>query len=655
MYILLIILPLFGALISLLFGNQIGGAGAIIFTTTLAIFNFLISIFVFYEVALCKSSCFLDIGVWFDVGYCIANWGGFFDSLTVVMLLIITFISMLVHVYSISYMDGDPHIIRFMSFLSLFTFFMIVLVTGDNLIQLFVGWEGVGLCSYLLINFWHTRLQANKAAIKAMLVNRVGDIGLVLAILVAVLVFKSVNYSLIFTVCPLYTNTFLNFLNFSFLSIDLLAFFLFFGAVGKSAQLGLHTWLPDAMEGPTPVSALIHAATMVTAGVFLIARCSPIFEHSPTVLLIITFIGSITALFGATTALFQNDIKKVIAYSTCSQLGYMFLICGLSHYSLGVFHLFNHAFFKALLFLGAGSIIHSTSDEQDFRRMGGLRKLLPFSYAVMVIGSLSLIGFPFLTGFYSKDAILELAFAKYSTIGHFAYSIGVLTAFFTAVYSVRLIFLVFLSPTNSYYKVIKNVHEASVFIFIPLIFLIFGSIFVGFFFKDMFIGLGTPFWGNSIYILPTNYRLVDGEFLPTYIKLLPSFFVLIGSLFSYYGCYYYSNLLLDFKLKYIIFYKFFNKKWFFDKIINTVFVQQFLTLCFSSFYVKIDKGLLEIFGPAGLSFKVLQITDFFFKLHSGSVLHYVFIMVLSFCVLFTLGLTFKLLTMLCVVILLLKL
>ena len=329
------------------------------------------------------------------------------------MLVTVTTISTLVHFYSCSYMSVDPHISRFMSYLSLFTFFMLILITADNFIQLFVGWEGVGLCSYLLIGFWFTRVQANKAALKALIINRVGDFGIILGICLVFFVFQTLDFEIVFPLITFFQNQFFLFFGMNFNVVELICFFLFIGSVGKSAQVGLHTSLPDAMEGPTPVSALIHAATMVTAGVFLIIRCSPIFEYAPGVLNIVTFVGALTAFFAATVGLVQNDIKKVIAYSTCSQLGYMIFACGISGYTVSLFHLINHAFFKALLFLAAGSIIHSLNNEQDMRRMGGLIRITPFTYSMMLIGSLSLAGFPFLSGFYSKDVILELAFVKY--------------------------------------------------------------------------------------------------------------------------------------------------------------------------------------------------------------------------------------------------
>jgi NADH-ubiquinone oxidoreductase chain 5 len=383
-----------------------------------------------------------------------------FDSLTVVMLVVVTFISSLVHLYSTEYMINDPHLSRFMSYLSLFTFFMLILVSADNYVQMFVGWEGIGLCSYLLINFWFTRIQANKAAVKAMLMNRVGDFGLALGLLLLFTNFQSFDYCVVFGLVLKYQNFVVNFLGFEVALLTVLAVLLFVGAVGKSAQLFLHTWLPDAMEGPTPVSALIHAATLVTAGVFLVARSSLIFEFAPFALLIVTVFGAMTCFFAATTGLLQNDLKKVIAYSTCSQLGYMVFACGVSNYSVSVFHLANHAFFKALLFLGAGCVIHAVSDEQDMRKMGGLRKIIPFTYVMMLIGSFSLSGFPFLTGFYSKDVILEVSFAGYTLFSHFSYWLGSFGAFFTAFYSVRLTYLTFLSLPNGFRPVIFTAHES---------------------------------------------------------------------------------------------------------------------------------------------------------------------------------------------------
>jgi len=409
---------------------------------------------------------------------------------------------------------------------------MLILITANNFLQMFVGWEGVGLSSYLLINFWFTRIQANKSAIKAMLVNRVGDFFILLAMFFIFYTFNSLDYDTVFTLAPLMVDYKISFYSFEISIIDIICILLFFGAMGKSAQLGLHTWLPDAMEGPTPVSALIHAATMVTAGVFLITRCSFLFEFSTLSLNIVMFVGSATAFFASTTGLFQNDMKKVIAYSTCSQLGYMIFACGLSGYEVGVFHLSNHAFFKALLFLGAGSVIHAVADEQDMRKMGGLKNLLPFSYSIMLIGSLALIGFPFLAGFYSKDTILEVAYAKYTVWGHFCYYLGTFAAFFTAFYSTRLLFLVFLSEPNGHRVSILNAHEGSWRMTLPLFLLAILSISVGFLTKEMFIGFGTNFWNGAIFILPENYVMSDIEFINLFNKQLPLIFTLSGSFFS---------------------------------------------------------------------------------------------------------------------------
>jgi len=482
------------------------------------------------------SPIFLPIWIWIDVELLQVEFGGFFDSLTAIMLFVVTFISLLVHIYSCEYMKNDPHLQRFLAYLSLFTFFMIVLVTSNNFIQLFTGWEGVGICSYLLINFWFTRIQANKAAIKAVIVNRIGDTAFAIAIF---LIFKStgsVDFSTVFLLTTKLNN----------LEINTICFFLFLGAMGKSAQIGLHTWLPDAMEGPTPVSALIHAATMVTAGVFLIVRCSFLFQEANLILPLMTIVGSLTTFFAATTALVQTDLKRVIAYSTCSQLGYMITACGLSAYNASIFHLSNHAFFKALLFLSAGSVIHAMNNEQDMRKMGGLINLLPFTYSMILIGSLALMGFPFLSGFYSKDVILETAYASYSISGHFAFWLGSLSALFTSFYSVRLIFLTFLNDINSSKVIIQGVHDAPFLMALPMMLLSIFSIFIGYFTKDIFVGLGTPFWGNSLSFSATNYLIfIEIEFLPFYIKILPVIFSTSG---TFLAIIYYKLLYINFNI-----------------------------------------------------------------------------------------------------------
>jgi NADH-ubiquinone oxidoreductase chain 5 len=612
MYLLLIFLSLIGSLLAGFFGKFLGSLGSIRITVFTVFCSFIISLIIFYEVALLKSTVFLELFFWIDSEVLNIKWSFMFDSLTVSMCVVVIFISFLVHLYSIEYMSNDPHISRFMSYLSLFTFFMLILITADNFVQMFIGWEGVGLCSYLLINFWFTRIQANKAAIKAMILNRVGDFSLVIGILFIFVNFKALDYQTVCTLTPFFKNNINNVLNFNLL--NLIGFFLFIGAIGKSAQIGLHTWLPDAMEGPTPVSALIHAATMVTAGIFLVARVSFLYEHIFMILDVIILIGALTSFLASTTGLVQNDLKKVIAYSTCSQLGYMVFSCGLSNYSVGMFHLFNHAFFKALLFLSAGSIIHSINDEQDMRKMGGLRKFLPFTYSCMVIGSLALIGFPFLTGFYSKDLILEISFSKFNKLGYFSYILGTLGAFLTAFYSSRLLCLTFLSKPNGFKKIICHAHDSNFNIKFVLIMLSIPSIFIGYFCKDMIVGIGTTFFDNSIFINLTYYNLIDAEFIGLVYKTLPVYFSLLGFLTSFFSFIFWSNFL--FKIKTNSFgkkiYIFFNRKWFFDKIYNDYLSQFFFKIGFSLSYKFIDRGFFELLGPTGLSF---------FSLKFGSILH----------------------------------
>lgn len=629
MYLLIIFFPLFGAFCSGFLGRFIGRFGSIFLTTFCIFLSFIVSLFIFYEVCLNGSICQLKFLCWFDVGLLNVYWGFLFDQVTSFMLIIVTLISFLVHLYSINYMENDPYIIRFMSYLSLFTLFMLFLVTSDNFIQMFLGWEGVGLASYLLINFWFTRNQANKSAMKALIVNRVGDLGLVIGLSIIYSVFKSLNYYVVFPLSPLFYLDSFNFFFFEFNSLNIISFFLFVGAVGKSAQIGLHTWLPDAMEGPTPVSALIHAATMVTAGVFLIIRCSPIIEYSPFILLLISFVGALTAFFAATAGIFQNDIKKVIAYSTCSQLGYMIFACGLSNYNVGFFHLINHAYFKALLFLSAGSAIHALSDEQDMRKMGGLVNLLPVTYLMMFFGSLSLMGLPFLTGFYSKDVILELSYSYYSINSFFIYWLGIVSAFFTSYYSFRLLYLTFWCKPNGYKIIFQKVHESSFLIKIPLLVLFFGTIFFGYFTKDMFIGLGTDFWGYSIFNLPDNIIILNSEFVPYHIKLLPVFFSFFGAFFVYYNNVLFLNhnyYGLNLNLKKI--YSFLINKWYFDYIYNYFIVLNFLSVGFFSFK-EIDRGFIEIFGPLGFVRLVSNKLRLLNNIQTSYIHHYIFIMILG--------------------------
>ena len=630
MYLLCLLLPALNLLLSCSFGKFIGK-----YSKTIIIFNMflcvLVSLFIFYEVGLNSINCIINLGDWFKIGVLRVEWLFVFDSITSIMIFLVVLISLFVHLYSIDYMSHDPHVIRFLSYLSLFTFFMLMLVTAGNYVQLFLGWEGVGLSSYLLINFWYTRVQANKSAMKAIIVNRFGDFGIYFALLLMFFFFKSFDFGIVFAMIPFFQNTHIMFMNHSFNSIDLISFFLFAGAIGKSAQLGLHTWLPDAMEGPTPVSALIHAATMVTAGVFVVIRSSPILEFSNFTLFLISTIGGLTAFFAGTAGLVQNDIKKVIAYSTCSQLGYMFLACGLSNYSIAFFHLFNHGFFKALLFLGAGSIIHSLLDEQDMRKMGGMLILLPITYTIIVVGSLSLTGFPFLAGFYSKEVILEIAFVKYGVNSFFLYWLGVFSAFITSFYSFRLLYLVFLSGANSRPSAVSSSHESKSFIFYVIFVLAFISIFVGFIFRDLFIGIGTNFWNNSIYQNYFNQDILHAEFIDYNYKLIPLIFSFGGLFFSYifYLLTYNLSILVSQTRAFEYLYWFLVKKWYFDLIYNNLFVFNLLNAFYTHTFKLVDRGFIEVLGPLSITRYVNKASMLLSLLQTGHMYNYIFLMMLS--------------------------
>ena len=642
MYLTLIFLPFISFISSGLFGRFIGPQGSKFLTINCILIDFVLAITIFYEVVFMDCVTYLKLSIWINSHLFNIDWGFLFDSLTIIMCCIVTFISFLVHVYSSEYMLHDPHITRFMSYLSLFTFFMLILITADNYVQLFVGWEGVGLCSFLLINFWFARIQANKAAIKAMVINRIGDFGLALGIFLIFAHFKSVDYATVFALTPFLINTTFKLFTIEWNVLNVIGLLLFIGAIGKSAQLSLHTWLPDAMEGPTPVSALIHAATMVTAGVFLIARNSLIYEFIPLILNLITFIGASTAFFAASVGLVQNDIKKIIAYSTCSQLGYMIFTCGLSNYHVGIFHLINHAFFKALLFLGAGSIIHAVSDEQDLRKMGGLKLILPFTYSTIIIGSLALSGFPFLTGYYSKDVILETAYSKFSLLGHYSYFLGTLGAFLTAFYSTRLLYFVFLTKPNGYRTIYLTAKDSGIFISFSLFILTIPSVFFGYFAKDMFIGLGSHFFGNSIYISTFNFSIIDSEFIKIQYKLLPLFFSLLGIVLA---CFFYflnKNFLFRVKITKVgkFIYNFINKKWFFDKIYNEFVAQKTFKLGFDTSYKLIDKGLIEVFGPKGISNFIFSNSIQLFKVQTQSIYHYSLLMLFGITFIFLLQYVF---------------
>lgn len=610
MYLLIIFLPLFTTILAGLGGRWIGGSGAGKVTTAGVGLSFLFSLMAFYEVALCQSPTLLRLGSWITTEKTTMYWGFLFDTLTCVRLVVVTSISTLVHLYSTEYRSEDPHLPRFRSYLSFFTFFRLILVTAENFVQRFVGWEGVGLCSYLLINFWFGRIQANKSALKARILNRVGDLGLSIGMFAIYALFGSLDYSVVFSLVPLYEHTELSFFSSSFLNsiqrLDFIAFFLFIGAVGKSAQVGLHTWLPDAREGPTPVSALIHAATRVTAGVFLLCRCSPLLQFTHNRNTYITILGGRTAFLAATTGLLQNDLKRVIAYSTCSQLGYRVFAAGLSGYAVSRFHLSNHAFFKALLFLGAGSVIHARSDEQDRRKRGGLRRILPFTYTAILIGSLALRGFPFLTGFYSKDVILELAYGSFLREGRFVHTLGSFAAFFTAYYSTRLLVLTFLRPANGFRVVYEHAHESAFARAFPLFMLSFASLFVGYLTRDRRIGLGSDFWGNALFIHPQNQYLLESEWLESSVKRIPLYFSFGGTFLAFYHYLFSFETLFSLKnsVQGRLLYTFFNRKWFFDKVYNEWISAPILRIAYHHTYQNRDRGIVECFGPQGISTEI---------------------------------------------------
>ena len=597
MYLSILLLPLLSSLFSGLLGRKLGVTGVhIISCSCLILASFLASL-AFYEVGIGESSVTVFLTSWVDLEIMNISWEFLFDPLTVAMFIPVLYISTLIHVFSIDYMNGDPHIQRFFSYLSLFTFFMLLLVSGANYFVMFVGWEGIGIVSYLLINFWFTRIQANKAAILALTMNRVGDMGLSIGFFALFSLFGSLDYAILFNLSSYMNEN----------AITIISLLLLSGAMAKSAQIPLHSWLPGSMEGPTPVSALIHAATLVTAGLYLLVRSSPILEYSSTGLLIITLVGATTAFFAATCGLVQNDLKRIIAFSTISQLGYMVMAVGISQYNVALMHVINHAFFKALLFLGAGAIIHSVSDQQDIRKLGGLISFLPFTYSVMLIGTIALLGLPWLSGFYSKDLIIELAYSKYNFSGMYAYILGSVTAGITAFYSIRLISLVFLTYPNASQHTYAHVHEANTAIIIPLFVLSLFSIFFGFLFSDLFVGIGTSFFHQSIFIHPQHISMVEAEFsLPLLIKLMPSLLSIIGIILAILIYQFTPLLLSNFTNNNIVvdrvrkIYNFLNSKYFFDVIYNHYIISQGLHKSYTLSKV-LDRGVLEFIGPYGIS------------------------------------------------------
>ena len=628
----ILFLPLFAAFISGFLGKFIGHRSSEIITSLFTSVSAILSILIFYKVVNQSYENNIIIATWLNSGSLNVNWSIKIDALSSVMLVVVTLISALVHIYSIGYMSNDPHRSRFMAYLSLFTFAMLTLVTSDNFLQLFFGWEGVGLCSYFLIGFWYKKESANAAAIKAFIVNRVGDFSFALGIFLIFYIFGTVNYEEVFQKIPQINNREIIFLGIRLNVINLICILLFIGAMGKSAQILLHTWLPDAMEGPTPVSALIHAATMVTAGVFLVVRCSPIYEYSQLALSLITIVGMTTALFAASVALAQNDIKKIIAYSTCSQLGYMFFATGVGAYNVAMFHLFTHAFFKALLFLGSGSVIHSFKDEQNINQMGGVWKSLPYTYILMLIGTLALTGFPFLSGFYSKDAIIEFAYLRGSTTGYYAATIGIFTALLTSIYSWRLIFKTFHGSYNNKKLDIKSMHESPMVMILPLLILAIGAIGAGYLFKDLFIGhnISYEFWGSSIKFL----KPLSQDHPPTWFMFLTPVLVVISIPFSFYLFVKNKNLVEQIVEGNKSLYVFLKNKWYFDELYEFIFVKS-LKNAGHYLWKKIDGDFIDRFGPDGISklIKILSLKAV--KFQSGYIYQYAFVMLIGFSILLT--------------------
>ena len=612
-----------------------GSRAAELVTTGLLIVAALLSWVAFFDVTLGHNDAHVTVMRWVSAGSLHFDWAFRVDTLTAVMLVVVNSVSALVHLYSTGYMHEDPHRPRFFAYLSLFTFAMLMLVTSDNLVQLFFGWEGVGLASYLLIGFWYKKPSACAAAIKAFVVNRVGDFGFALGIFACFVMFDSVQFEAIFAAAPGAADKTIHFLGHDWHAMTVIGLLLFMGAMGKSAQLGLHTWLPDAMEGPTPVSALIHAATMVTAGVFLVARMSPIFEQAPDALAVVTVVGGMTAIFAATVGLVQNDIKRVIAYSTCSQLGYMFVALGVGAYGVGVFHLFTHAFFKALLFLGSGSVIHAMHHEQDMRKMGGLRRLIPVTYWMMVIGTLALTGFPLTAGYYSKDAVIEAAFAAHSGPAMFAFTMTVLAALLTSFYSWRLIFLTFHGAPRASLETMSHVHESPKVMILPLLILSVGALFAGLAFHGVFIGHEEKeFWREAIFRSEHNEIIHHMHEVPFWVVISPFVMMVLGFATSW--LFYVRSPDLPGRLakQQQLIYEFLLNKWYFDELYDLIFVRPAKWI--GRFLWKTGDGkIIDGMGPDGISARVINVTNQVVRLQTGYVYHYAFAMLIGVAAIFT--------------------
>ncbi|MGA9547338.1 MAG: NADH-quinone oxidoreductase subunit L [Rhodomicrobium sp.] len=629
MYPAIVFLPLAGALLAGFFGRSLGDKMSGFLTSLFLVIAAGLSWVAFYHVGFLGEEARVPIMPFIGVGDLQTTWSLRIDTLTAVMLVVVTTVSALVHIYSIGYMSEDDRQPLFFAELSLFTFAMLSLVTADNLVQLFFGWEGVGLASYLLIGFWYHRPAANQAAIKAFIVNRVGDFGFALGIFAVYYIFRDVNFDTIFAAAREKQSVMMPVFGYQVDALTVICLLLFMGAMGKSAQFLLHTWLPDAMEGPTPVSALIHAATMVTAGVFMVARMSPLFELSPVALTVVTVIGAITAFFAATVGVAQNDIKRVVAYSTCSQLGYMFVALGLGAYAAGIFHLFTHAFFKALLFLGSGSVIHALHGEQDLRKMGGLRGAIPFTFAMMVIGTLSLTGFPFTAGFFSKDAIIEVAWASTAPAARYAYWLIVIAAFLTSFYSWRLIFMAFFGRPKDEHA-FEHAHESPPVMTGPLLVLAIGALGAGFVFANYFIEHGyAEFWRGSLFTLRGNTVLEASEHVESpLVKWLPTIMMAGGFLLAYVA-YIRETWLPAWTVRnFKPIHAFLYNKWYFDELYHWMFVRPTAWLA-RVLWIYGDGAIIDGLGPDGVSARVTAITKRAVRFQTGYVYQYAFVMLLG--------------------------
>ena len=630
MYQAILFLPLLGAIFAGFFGRLVGARASEVVTTALVLVTAVLSWLAFYQVAIQGQEVRIELVRFVESGALKSMWSLRIDTLTAVMLVVVTNVSGLVHLYSIGYMEDDPSRPRFFAYLSLFTFAMLALVTADDFLQLFFGWEGVGLASYLLIGFWYHKPSANAAAIKAFIVNRVGDFGFALGIFAVFTLFNSIQYDTVFASAPDQVGKTMEFLGFQVDALTLICLLLFMGAMGKSAQFLLHTWLPDAMEGPTPVSALIHAATMVTAGVFMVARLSPLFELAPIALGFVAIIGATTAFFAATVGLVQTDIKRVVAYSTCSQLGYMFAAEGVGAYNAGIFHLFTHASFKALLFLGAGAVIHTLHHEQDLRRMGALRKVLPFTWATMLVGTLSLTGFPFTAGFVSKDAIIEATYAAHSQVGTYAFVLTLVSAILTSFYSWRLMFLAFEGKPREPKDVLEHAHEPPWTMGLPLILLALGSLLAGGLFAHLFIGgAQAEFWRGSLVS-----HAGEAHEAPLWVALAPTVAMAAGFGVAWY--FYITNPLVPFGLakRFRGAYLFLLNAWYFDALYDALFVRPAKRL--GRFLWKTGDGaIIDGIGPDGIAARVIDITNRVVKLQSGYIYHYAFVMLVGVAIIIT--------------------